>query len=354
MKVVSIEKTTKDVFIKYLRRNVKMKKVRVTLYQSENDDYVELWKVLDQKTKDPAYYGRYTYGDEGTWFYVADPLGYCELDRSVENDVLFICCDENGKECARYTNADKNPLPKFKTIMTQKWEAISQQIIHNTENMEKDFLSEYLTGRTTLKINQWLLTFKDPDLYEKEIADMNGYDENWTDCRKKEIGYESIPGSEFEYLGKKYQFTKRKMRHTVCGVEWVEFVCTDSPYIVDETYGLTYYGYMGNQFDETKTGACLDKTSAMKTVSKELEIIYGCKNVIDFRSVYDIQSYGLLHAAEKLLNGDLHKSNVRSVIEAEKEKKSFIPGTTEELDKLRKEHPDIPFYIWMKLNRGLI
>ena len=93
-----------------------MKEIKVKKSRNEDDNYVELWKVIDPMKGVPRYYGRYTYKDEGTWYYVSDPLGYCELDRAVENDVMFICCDDSGKECARYSNKDANPLPKFETI----------------------------------------------------------------------------------------------------------------------------------------------------------------------------------------------------------------------------------------------
>jgi len=50
-----------------------MKEIKVKLYADENDSFVELWKVIDHVKGDPLYYGRYTYNDEGTWYYVCDP-----------------------------------------------------------------------------------------------------------------------------------------------------------------------------------------------------------------------------------------------------------------------------------------
>ena len=60
-----------------------MTEIKVYLYASENDCYVELWKSVDEE----KYYGRYTYNDAGTWYYVCDPLGYCELDHTVNDDI---------------------------------------------------------------------------------------------------------------------------------------------------------------------------------------------------------------------------------------------------------------------------
>lgn len=330
-----------------------MKEVKVRLYCEENDSYVELWQVINPVKGKPQYYGRYTYMDEGTWYYVSDPLGYRELDHTVKDDIVFICCDINGNECVRYSNADKNPLPKFKTVMKEQWKSVSKNIVHNEEDTVKNFWAECWNGDTTMSINQWLLTFKDPDLYGQEIANMNGYDENWTGfCHTKEIGYEAIPETEFEYLGHKYQFTKVIKKHEVCGVEWNEFVCTDAPYIIGEEYGLHYYGYLGNWFDKTNVGTCLDKRTAREMVTKVLEEVYGCKNVIDFHSIYDIRTYSLSDAAERLLNGDLHKMHIEKVIETERKSKSFIPNTKEERDKIEKEHPDIPYHIWFNVCYG--
>lgn len=150
-----------------------MKEIKVKLYRQEDGNYVELWEVINPQENNSKYYGRYTYHDIGTWYYVADPLGLCELDHVVENDIMFILCGENGDEYFRYSNAEENPLPKFKTYMKQKWNEFSENIKHNIENMNTNFWSEVINGETTLSINQWLLTFKDPELYKKEINDMH-------------------------------------------------------------------------------------------------------------------------------------------------------------------------------------
>lgn len=199
-----------------------MKEIRVQLYRGENDNYVELWKTVEKINGKHKYYGRYTYGDEGTWYSVCDPLGYCELNAPMADSVIFICCDDSGNEVIRYSNADGNKLPKFENVIKREWDKVKEKLQHNTEDFTKNFWAKCWNGDTTMKINQWLLSYKDPELYPEKA---NDYDENWTGCwAEKEIAYEPIPNTEFEYLGHKYQFTKVKHKHEYCGVEWYE--CT--------------------------------------------------------------------------------------------------------------------------------
>ena len=326
------------------------KEIKVTLIRSENDDYNELWKVIIPVKGQPIYYARHMYKNAGTWYYVADPLGYCELDRPVPEEYVFICCDEKGNECVRYSNADSNPLPKFSDVMKEEWEKISKHIPHKQEDFQKNFWTEALYGETSLNLNKWLITFMDRDLYAKEIDEMYGYEDNWTgSCHRKEISYESVSGSQFIYLGRKYQFTKVGKRHKVCGAEWSEFVCTDSPYIVGKEYGIQYYGYMGNDFDPSVSGKCLDEGTAIRTVMTALEKIYGVKNVIKLNSAYDTRTLGLYDAAKILIGSDNHKHHILSIIEEEKQAPSFIPNTNEGRDRIKSMKLDIPSYIWFNL-----
>lgn len=87
------------------------------IQRGENDNYVELWKTVEKINGKHKYYGRYTYGDEGTWYSVCDPLGYCELNAPMADSVIFICCDDSGNEVIRYSNADGNKLPKFENVI---------------------------------------------------------------------------------------------------------------------------------------------------------------------------------------------------------------------------------------------
>lgn len=321
-----------------------MKEIKVRLYLEENDSYVELWKVINPEKGAMQYYGRYTYQDQGTWYTVSDPLGYCELNSVVKKDIVFVLCDKEGNECCRYSNADKNPLMKRETVIKAEWDKIKDTIQHNAEDQQKDFFAESLCGETTMGINQWLLTFKDPDLYKNEIADMHGYDENWLYTRKEEIGYEPVPGSEFTYLGEKCQFTKIKYKHTVCGVEWIEYHCTDSSY----EFGDYTHMYMGNWFDASNVGAMIDKRSAREFVLKGLKNIYPKTNIFqELLYVEKTGPYKILKvlsyekAAEILLNNELHKEKVMKMVEDERVNPHFYLNTAENKAYIFETYPNI-------------
>lgn len=327
-----------------------MKEIKVRLYRYEDDNFVELWKVIDSVKGEPRYYGRYMYHNEGTWYYVCDPLGYCELHHSVKDDVMFILCDEKGNEYLRYSNADDNPLPKLQEYIKMEWDKHKDKILHNVENHEKDFWAEIIYGETTLGINQWLLSFKDPDLYKKEIDDMYGYDENWLYCRTEEIKYEPIEGTEFTYLGDKYQFTKVTCRHKICGVEWIEYRCTDAPYRIDSWTNsiVSHYGNLGNWYDSSKIGAMYDKRTARNVIVKALEEIYPKENdrswllYVDESSFYKtLRKYSYGEAAEILLGKELHRDKVLEIANKEKTEHHFYLNTKENRDYINQKYSEI-------------
>ena len=343
-----------------------MKEIKVKLYRGEDDYYVELWKVINHIKGEPQYYGRYTFNDEGTWYYVCDPLGYCELDRPVKDDVMFIICDENDNEYMRYSNADENRLLKFDTVMKNKWREFCENFRReheikfpcNTENQTANFWAEAINGETTLGINQWLLTFKDPDLYKKEIDEMYGYDENWTSCNQsREIAYETILNTEFEYIGHKFQFTKVTNKHDVCGAVWVEYLCTDAPYemddlpwIEDKSY-IKNYGYLGNWFDKANVGTMYDKRTARQMVLAKVYDVFGKENqykgllYVNGRYCYK-KSYS--DVAEALINRDLHRKSVEDLILHFTERTEGIVflHTNKNKQKIKEMYPDIYGYDW--------
>lgn len=334
------------------------KEIKVRKHADENDSFVELWKVLDHVKGEPEYYGRYTYGFEGTWYYVADPLGYCELDHPVKDDVVFICCDENGNECVRYSNVDKNPLPTFKAFMQEKWKEFCSNIESNQTDMTKEFFALCYNGESTRKLNQWLLTFKDPGLYKKEIDDMFGYDINWTSCNcSTEIAWEAVPNTEFEYLSHKYQFTKVTNKHDICGAEWFEYVCTDAPFVVEERIGTNktwikqYYGCLGDWFDKSVTGKMIDVRTAKELVIAELLKIYPKEKkyssllYVNGNYCYE-KSY--LDVAEALLGKNLYKDEVLKLVKELKERTENIVfiRSQENKEKIKQMYPDIYGYNW--------
>ena len=340
------------------------KEIKVRLYADENDDFVELWKVIEHIKGEPQYYGRYTYGDEGTWYYVCDPLGYCELDRPVSNDIIFVLCDDKGNEYTRYSNGQKNTLLKFETYMKQQWQKVKHNINHNIENLTADFWAEAWNGETTMKINQWLLSYKDPTLYKREIEDMHGYDENWTGCwHEHQIEWETIPNSEFYYLGKKYQFTKVKHKHDICGVEWYEFVCTDSPISFSDWADkdrpwINSYGYMGNWFDDSTYGTMYDKRTAREKVVAALQKAYPPKEkyskllVIRLGNKEDLYSADYCYernysdTADYLINNDLHRKHIDYLCKfIRKETKDIVfPSNRGNKVMIKKKYPEIYGY----------
>lgn len=335
------------------------KEIKVQIKYGENDSYVELWKVINER----KYYGRYTYGNEGTWYYVSDPLGYCELDRPVEDDVMFIICDENGNECVRYSNADGNKLPKFETVIKAEWKKVRENISHNVEDFSSNFWASVWNGDTTMKINQWLLSFKDPDLYPEKAKD---YDENWTSCwAEKEISYEPIPNTEFEYLGNKYQFTKVTHKHDYAGVEWIEFVCTDSPYQIKDTpwvkdrKWIASYMYLGNWFDETIQGTMYDQRTARELVIKRLlktyprekdwsKLLYvNVKDKADYTyCVNTCTEMSYSDVADLLIKRDLHKKSVDQLCKyiKSKTKGKIYPSNRKSKAEIKALYPDIYGY----------
>lgn len=305
------------------------KEIKVYLYRGEDDNYNELWKIIDEE----KYYARNTFHNNGKWYHVCDPLGYCELDYPVANDVVFILCDKDGNEYCRYSNGQENPLPKFEDFVRIQWNKIKAAIPHNTENMEKEFWSMCFNGETTQKLNQWLVSFMDKDLYPKEIADMYGYEENWYGCwHNKETDYTPIPGSEFEYLGEKYQFVKVHHKHDVCGVEWDTFECCDNPiqmsYCGTETHPfIQSYMELGNWFDNSKYGTMLDKRTARERIVKKLLEVFPKEkkyqglllvkdNGVDsWTSRYCCYSKSYEDCADELINRDYHINKINELIE---------------------------------------
>ena len=337
------------------------KEIKVYLYANENDDFNELWKVVDEE----QYYARHTFGNEGIWYYVCDPLGYCELDYKVPNDVTFIMCDSEGNEYHRYSNGEPNPLPKFADYIKIQWQKVKDNIPHNTENDEANFWSMCWNGETIRKLNQWLVSFMDKDLYPKEIADMHGYEENWYGCwHNTETDYTSIPGSEFEYLGNKYQFVKVHHKHDVCGVEWDTFECCDNPLQMGwwgtETHPqVQSYMEMGNWFDDSIYGTMYDKRTARERIAEKLleifpkEREYGTllfvrKNEPDkwcTASAYCWEK-GYGECAEMLINDDYHVDNISDLtqnIKARTENIVFL-NNRENRKKIVEMYPEVYGY----------
>lgn len=321
-----------------------MKEFRVYQYYDMDDNYNELWKVINPKPNNPKYFCRHVFGAQGTWYYVCDPLGYCELDYPVPDDVIFIVCkDSKGEELFRNSNADV-PFPTFKEVAREAWVKAKKNLPQVVEeDLDLDFWMEAMYGETTQKKNIWLLSFKDPELYGDHARD---YDENWIYCRVEEMGWSKLE-IKFQYLGKYYAFYKVHYKHTICGVEWVEY------HLSTDYHGreMNSLGYFGSYFDINKTGRMLTKRAAIKLVSDALKEIYpsgGLSQIKDSHGYVRETKYGTNEAAELLIGRDYSRENIQRVIENERKNRNFYEKS--EKEKKNKDwpgyHPDYSLGKW--------
>lgn len=301
-----------------------MKEFKVSLAYHENDDYNELWEIVGEKT----YFARHTYFG-GTWYFVADPLGYCELDHPCPDDYVFIVCNSKGKELFKSSNGDETSVfPCLRELSQLEWNKVVDTLRVKQENVSGNFWALAVGGMTNSGLDKWLLTFKDPDLYGDKAKD---YDENWC-WWTEEISHRNI--ATFEYVGTKYYISKHHMRHTVCNVDWYEYYS-----------GTTF---MGAAFDEKWIGTMYSKREALDKIWSVLEEIYPKASVFGISAV-DVHKYfgsgeeiycerrmKLHTAADRLINGNLKRKHIEDVIESEKNKKTFY----EDFQAIKKVYPE--------------
>ena len=290
--------------------------IQIQIYYHENDNYDELWKVVGTpKGEAGKYYVRATdFG--GYWYTVCDPLGYCERNHTVKEDVLFIICNPDGNPIG----ASSNVNPKFPTLKQKaraEWKRIKDSVNHIAEDKTKNFWSMCWDGTSTLSINQWLESFMDTDLYAEEIKEMHGYPENWV-MRCEEISKNAI--STFEYLGVGYAIYKVKYRHTICGVEYYEFYSGRYPFMGEYENYIDFYA---SWFDANNVGTMYPKKIATQKVKEQLKEIYGNGYVCEYKERYggkliypltidDIATQGTKEEAFKDVNSNLniHLTNI--------------------------------------------
>ncbi|WP_346961315.1 hypothetical protein [Clostridium sp.] len=313
-----------------------MKEVQVQLNRTEDGNYNELWKVVGEN----QYYARHVYHGQGIWYYVSDPLGYCELDYPVKDDTIFTICDSKGNELFRNSNANE-PFPTLEIVTMNEWNKVKEKYSVITEDTEKDFWTEAIFGETTMELNQWLLSFKDPQLYSKEIAEMYGYDENWIYGRSEEL--ENAVIHEYEYLGNKYAIYKIKIKHKICEVEWYEFKAGSLK--MGEYEG--YIKFFGSWFDVKNIGTMYSKRQAKELVTKALITIYPKK--YDWSRLSTVikqewisegyeRKYKYVDATELLLKGNYNRKFVSEIIEKEKRNNTFY---SEDDPKLLEDYPKL-------------
>lgn len=295
------------------------KVIYVQIYYHEDDNYNELWKVVGTpKGSAGKYYIRATESG-GYWYTVGDPLGYCERDYGVKEDILFIICDPNGN----LIGASSNVNPKFPTLKQTaraEWNRIKDDVNYIAENETKNFLSMCMDGTSTLNINQWLETFMDTDLYAKEIKEMHGYPENWV-MKCKEISKDAI--STFEYLGVGYAIYKVKYRHAICGVEYYEFYSGRYPFMGEYE---NYVDFYASWFDAENVGTMYPKKIATQKVIEQLKEIYGDGYVCEYKERYGgklIYPLTINDIAARLIGSDLHREKVDLIADNERKNPTY-------------------------------
>lgn len=292
-----------------------MPKIKVKLHRHENDSYNELYKVIEVMEGEckEKYFCRNTYGG-GIWYFVSDPLGYCELDYACKDDYIFLVCDNSGSVLFEDGNgADINkayPTPEKLSKIT--WGKIKNQY------------------PTIEGLTNWLQSFIAAEVKETLKNEYCIY-ENWTVFWTIEKSIDVI--ETFDYLGEKYNIYKVTKQHKYCSAEWVE-------YYTGEDGADHYTKYLGAWFDITAHGTSYGRHEAEKMVEEAIKNIYderfSVSSVITGYGMTQERKLKPYQAAEQLLKGNYDRKYVDGIIEQERNKKTFYKGITE----IRKEHPD--------------
>ena len=296
-----------------------MKEIKVKLYSHENDCYVELYKVIKGDTK-VKYFARNTYssGDDGQWYFVADPLGYCELDHGCPGDYVFIVCDSKGKELFRDSNGEiRNPFPTLERKAELTWNEIMQEYPCKKEGL-----------------NDWLLSFLTKEVSKTKLKDLPCHEANWPHWYN-ELKREVI--RKFNHLGENYCIYKVTSKHKYCECEWINYY---SGYEEMDEY-TSYIKWYGACFDDSRTGPNYSRSVAIGVVVKSLENIYSRKYNLSYIRQTNYGDYeqkmSYTQAAEFLLKGDYDRVFVHEVANREKDNKTFY----ESYEEIRKNFPNV-------------
>lgn len=294
-----------------------VRKINVKLYAHEDDRYVELYKVIKGDTE-VKYFARHTStdGDDGEWYFVSDPDGYCELDYSCPGDYIFVVCDSKGKELFRDSNGEiRNPFPTLERKAEMSW----------LEVMER-----YPIRKEGLK--DWLLSFLTKEVSDTILKDLPCHEGNWPqwyDEVKREIIH------RYDHLGEKYCIYKTARKHKYCDCEWAVYISG----FEEDGEDNGFIKWHGVWFDDSVTGANYSPNEANEVVRKALESLYTEKYVSylnrTIQGDYE-QKMNYRKAADFLLGRNYDRKFVHEVIAKEKENKSFYDN----FEAIRKDFPD--------------
>ena len=295
-----------------------MREIKVSIYAHENDSYVELYKVLKGETKH-KYIARHTYrnGNGGEWYFVSDPLGYCELDYGCPEDYVFIVCDQKGKELFRDSNGTvRHPFPTLEGQAVMSWNEIKTSYPSKNEGL-----------------SNWLLSYLTTEIMETKLKDKNCIETNWPHwCN--ETSREVI--KRFSHLGENYCIYKITYRHQFCDCVWTEFYSGDE---IMKEY-TSYIKFHGAQFDEANTGPNYSCGEAIKLVMAALKEIYAGRHTLSAVRITPECTYeskmNIRQAAEFLLKSNYNRVFVESVINKER----ALPSLYASYMEIKKDYPD--------------
>lgn len=302
---------------------------RVRLKYTENDCYIELWQVIDSSNKHDRYVGRYTAGG-GEWVKISDPLGYCEMDYSFSPDVVFILCDKNGKELFRSRNGDGSAnFNTYEKEAHKQFNKYAEEAGLNTkvEDVHAMFLAHFFSGDPVGGLNEWLMSYQDPDLY----PEAKDYHENWTQFDIDTVREPEILKT-YTYLGEEFKIKRVHYKHRYCGVEW------------STLYSGEYY--IGDEFDSTTHGTMYSRREAARLLTDAIELnhpnrysVSVVKNMQPWgvdEPYYKEIRYNIGRAWEYLADDDLHRAHIDKMVQTEKEKSHFYGSYSE----IQKDYPD--------------
>lgn len=289
---------------------------KVQIWREENDSYNELWKVVGEKD----YFVRNTWGG-GTWYFVCDPLGYCELDYACPDDYIFIVCDSNGNELLRDSNgmANRPKILSREVAAKQEWKSIEDNYFVTKEGL-----------------SSWLQSFMTP---ERITSDMTCPYDNWTVFWHEEKERRCI--HEFTHLGDTLCIYQVLKKHKYCDAEWKEYYA-GTPNMTEYE---NYIAYFGAEFDAQNHGPMYGMNEAICKVEAALKKIYAPANYISRVDVFEWGTYErkmkFYNTATLLLNGNYEREFVKSVIKKEQENPQFFRNR----DEIKAKYPEyIPDY----------
>lgn len=297
-----------------------MEKIKVRLHVHENDDYNELWKEVGGK----RYFARHTHMGS-VWYYVCDPLGYCELDYPCEPELTFIVCDQEGNGLFEDSNATSFVFPTLEGAAKQKWEEVKDKY------------------PTTPHLRDWLLSYMTPENLAKDPVNTQFCpEENWMWCWYDRVGHVAV--ETFIHLGEEYCVWRVLYQHRYCDCHWSAYLA--GPKQMDWEYPW-FIRHFGDSF-MPDYGPMYSRREAIQMIRDALKEIYEGKNLSEIQStgwgVYE-RKLGYGQAAERLINGDLSREHVDKVIVAERETKHFYTSRADMERDFPGYKPDLSYLI---------